>query len=234
MPDQNNKEKISSCTISYHQGRFFDLLTRSERELLDANSVTMQYKKREIVFKQGGLVSHVMFVEKGLAKIYIERCEDSLVMMLVPEGNLMGLASLSAEFTTYQFSAMTYVDSSITQIDIKEFRKLILENTAFANEILQKVISDNLQVYGRFFCLTHKQAYGTLADIILCLSERIFKMREFHLPLSRKDMAELTGMSQETVIRILKKFSDDGLIAMDNKIFKVLDFERLSRVSETG
>jgi CRP/FNR family transcriptional regulator len=234
MPNQNNRERISSCTISNHQGKFFNLLSKSEKELLDANSVTMQYKKREIVFKQGGLVSHVMFVEKGLAKIYIERCDDSLVMMLVPEGNLMGLASLSEEFTTYQFSAMTYIDSSITQIDIKVFRKLILENTAFANEILQKVISDNLQVYGRFFCLTHKQAYGTLADIILCLSERIFKLREFHLPLSRKDMAELTGMSQETVIRILKKFSDDGLIEMDKKRFKVLDYERLSRVSETG
>jgi len=234
MPDRGARERISSCTISYHQGKYFELLTESEKQMLEENSATIHYKKKEIVFKQGGLISNIMFIEKGLAKIYVERCDESLVMMLVPEGNLMGMASLSEEHTTYQFSAMTYTESIIKQIDINVFRKLVRENSAFAHEILQKVIADNLQVYGRFFCLTHKQAYGTVADIILCLSERIFKERDFHLPLSRKDMGELTGMSQETVIRILKKFSEDGLIETDNKRLKVLDYERLSKVSETG
>jgi CRP/FNR family transcriptional regulator len=234
MPDQNNRGNISSCTISYHQCRCFDVLTTSEKELLDRHSVKMDYRKREIVFKQGGLVNNIMFVEKGLAKVYIERGDNSLVMMLVPEGNLLGLSSLSEEYNTYQFSAMTYVDSEIRQIDINVFRKFILENPVFAKEIIEKIISDNIQVYGRFFCLTHKQGFGTVADIILCLANRIYKSMHFDLPLSRKDLAELTGMSQETVIRILKKFAEDRLIEMDGKRFSVIDHERLTRISETG
>ncbi|MBM3420432.1 MAG: winged helix-turn-helix domain-containing protein, partial [Bacteroidetes bacterium] len=75
---------------------------------------------------------------------------------------------------------------------------------------------------------------GTVADIIMCLSNRIFKSRDFDLPLSRKDLAELTGMSQETVIRILRKFSDDKLIQMDGKRFRVLDHHRLTQISENG
>jgi CRP-like cAMP-binding protein len=175
-----------------------------------------------------------MYVEKGLAKIYMERGDSSLVMMLVPEGNLLGLSSLSEEYSKYQFSAMTYIDSEIRQIDIKVFRSLIQENPMFAKEIIEKIIADNIQVYGRFFCLTHKQGFGTVADIILCLANRIFKSMEFDLPLSRKDLAELTGMSQETVIRILKRFSDDKVIEMDGKKFKVIDYERLCSISENG
>ncbi len=43
-----------------------------------------------------------------------------------------------------------------------------------------------------------------MADILLCLSDRIFKNSEFDLPLSRKELAELSGMSSETVIRMLQ------------------------------
>jgi len=91
-----------------------------------------------------------------------------------------------------------------------------------------------VQIYGRFFCLTHKQAYGRLADILLCLSDRVFKNSEFELPLSRKELAELSGMSSETVIRMLKKFNEEGLIALDGKKFIINDFSRLRRISDTG
>ena len=231
---EGNHEQISSCTISLYQCKCFEKLTLDERALLDANSVIIKYNKKENIFKQGALTSSVMFIEKGLAKVYVEKNGNSLVMMIVPEGNLIGLTALTEEFNRYQYSAMTYIDSSIRQIDLQVFRQLVSTNPEFAREIIDKIISDKIQVYGRFFCLTHKQAYGTVADIIMCLSNRIFKSREFHLPLSRQDLAELTGMSQETVIRILKKFSDDRLIQMDGKTFKVIDPDRLCQISETG
>ncbi len=88
--------------------------------------------------------------------------------------------------------------------------------------------------YGRFYCFTYKQAFGRLADILLCLADRIFKSSEFDLPLSRKELAELSGMSSETVIRMLKEFNDEGLIRMNGKSIKLIDYERIKQISETG
>lgn len=129
---------------------------------------------------------------------------------------------------------MTYVDSEIIQIDVNVFRELIVQNTDFAKEIINILSANSIQIYGSFFCLTYKQAYGRLADIILCLSDKIFKQVNFNLPLSRKDIAELSGMSSETVVRMLKKFNEEGLIKMSGKQFEVLDAERLQHISETG
>jgi CRP/FNR family transcriptional regulator len=129
---------------------------------------------------------------------------------------------------------MTYVDSVIRQIDLTTFNQLLSQNSDFAKEIIYILTSNSIQIYGRFFCLTQKQAYGRLADIILCLSDRIFKEVEFNLPLSRKDLAELSGMSQETVIRMLNKFISEGLIQMEGKRFRVLDYNRLKQISEKG
>lgn len=202
--------------------------------MLDANSVKIRYDKREIICKQGGLVSHVMFIEEGLAKVFLENGGNSLVLKIIPGGNLLGLASVSEEHNTYQYSAMAYVDSIVKQIDIHTFRILLQRNPSFSKEVIDILSANSVQIYGRFFCLTHKQAYGRLADILLCLADRVFKNHEFILPLSRKDLAELSGMSAETVIRMLKKFHDEGLIFMEGKSFKVMDHGRLKRISETG
>jgi CRP-like cAMP-binding protein len=73
-----------------------------------------------------------------------------------------------------------------------------------------------------------------LADIILCLAERIFYENSFSLPISRQEIAELAGMRVETVIRILKEFSKEGLIKVSNKEFEVIDHEQLRRISDNG
>jgi len=175
-----------------------------------------------------------MFVQKGLAKVFLDDGTNSLVLKIVPSGNLLGLTSLSDDNYTYQYSAMAYIETEIRQIDINVFRQLVRTNAEFAKEVIDILSANSVQIYGRFFCLTHKQAYGRLADILLCLSNRVFKLAEFELPLSRKDLGELSGMSSETVIRMLKKFCDDELIQIEGKNIKVLDFERLIRISELG
>ena len=227
-------ERFSGCTLSYHQCKCFEKLTSEQKDFLDANSVSIKYRRGEMICKQGGFVSHVMYMEKGLAKVFLENGSNSLVLRIIPDSNFLGLASISEEFSNFPYSAMAYVDSEIKQIDVKAFRTLMEQNTEFVKEIIDILSANSVQIYGRFFCLTFKQAFGRLADILLCLSDRIYKNAEFDLPLSRKELAELSGMSSETVIRMLKEFNEEGLIKMDGKSIEVLDYDRLKQISDTG
>ncbi len=228
------KEHYTGCTIHSRHCRCFETLTPDEVRLVEDNSVRIHYRKGEIICKQGGLASHIMYMERGLAKVFLDNGTNSLVLKIIPEKNLLGLTSLNLENKTYQYSAQAYMDCEIKQIDIHIFRKLVGQNPEFAREVIDILSANSVQINGRFFCLTHKQSYGRLADILLCISDRIFKRREFELPLSRKDLAELSGLSPETVVRMLKKFNDDGLILLDGKTFQILDYNRLLRISEAG
>ena len=226
--------KFSACTLSFHQYRCFEKLTPEQREFLDANSVKIKYRKGESICKQGGFVSHVIYMEKGLAKVFLENGSNTLVLRITPDHNFLGLSSVSEEHLYFPYSAMTYIDSEIRQIEVNAFRTLMNQNFEFAKKVIDVISSNSLQIYGRFFCFTYKQAFGRLADILLCLADRIFKATEFNLPLSRKDLAELSGMSSETVIRMLKEFNDEGLIRLDGKSIEVIDYERIKQISETG
>ena len=227
-------DNYTACTVSVKHCRCFEKLTEEEKLLMDENSVVVEFKKGEVICKQGAYVSHVLYMESGLAKVSIESQSSSLILKLVPGRNFIGLSNLTAEQRTNFYTAKAYVDSVVRQIDLNFFLKLIAKNSAFSLELFDILSSNTLQIYGRFFCLTQKQAYGRLADIILCLSERVFKANQFNLPLSRKDLAELSGMSAETVIRMLNKFMDEGLIRMEGKEFEVLNIERLSQISQKG
>jgi CRP/FNR family transcriptional regulator, polysaccharide utilization system transcription regulator len=230
----NQKSVLNSCTVNYDTYDCFEKLSDEELKLLESNRVEVTYKKGETLCKQGTFASHIMYICKGLVKVYVENDKDSLILKILPEGNLIGLTSLYDGNNIFQYSAIAYQDSLVRLIDINVFRQLLKQNPDFANEVINILCENSIQTYGRFFCFTHKQSYGRMADILLCLACRIYKKNEFDLLLSRKELAELTGLSTERVIRIIKKFKDDGLISMEGKTFRILDHEKLQKISNHG
>ena len=82
-------ERFSGCTLSYHENRCFDKLTGEQEDFLEAHSVRIRYRKGEMICKQGGFVSHVMYMEKGLAKVFLENGSNILVLRIIPDGNFM-------------------------------------------------------------------------------------------------------------------------------------------------
>jgi hypothetical protein len=52
--------------------------------------------------------------------------------------------------------------------------------------------------------------------------------------ITRKDIAEMSGMSSESAIRLLTEFKNDGLIITDGKRLEINNLELLNRLSEVG
>lgn len=225
---------LDTCVSYLYELSCFDLLSPEEKELVDTRSVLVNYKKGEMICKQGSFASHIMYLEKGLVKIYLEGNPKDLILTITPQKNLMGLQSLYEGNETFLYSISTYTDSSVRLIDIQMFKQILKQNPLFSYRILNILNESTSQSYGRFFSLTQKQLHGRLADILLCLSRKIFKSETFDLPLTRSDLSDLTSMSTESVIRILKDFKDDGIIEMNNKSISLMDIPRLDSISAKG
>ncbi len=225
---------LDTCVSFVYELSCFDLLTEEERELVNTQSVLVNYKKGEMVCKQGSFASHIMYLEKGLVKVYLEGNPKDLILTITPQKNLMGLQSLYEGNNTFLYSISTYTETVVRLIDIQIFKQLLKQNPQFAYRVINILNESTSQSYGRFFSLTQKQLHGRLADILLCLSRKIFKSETFDLPLTRSDLSELTSMSTESVIRILKDFKDDGIIDISNKSISLLDLPRLDTISKKG
>jgi len=229
------KNNLTSCTVSNcNPCDCFDKLSQEELDLIKKNEVIVKYKKGEIICKQGTFASHIMIVQKGLVKVFIDGNTNTLILRIVPTGGMLGLTSLAENSSILKYSALAYVDSEIKLIESNTFKDIVSKNASFALEIINILSANKTQINGRFYCLTYKQSYGKLADILICLADNIFKQTEFELSLSRKDLGELSGMSTESVIRMLKKFKDDKIIDMKGKTLKIIDYPKLQEISELG
>ncbi len=228
------KNSYNSCTLQYDVLNCFKKLNDEELLLLEENKIEVFYKKGENICKQGTFASHIMYICDGLVKIYIENQQNSLTLKILPSGNIIGLTALLDGVNIFQYSAYTYKDTRMRLIDINIFKKLMMQNAAFANEVVNLLCENSIQIFGRFFCFTKKQSYGRMADTLLCLSTRVFKNKEFDLDLTRRELGDLTGMTPESVIRILSKFKKDGLIEINKASIKILNAEKLQQISDHG
>ncbi len=224
----------TSCTVAKTHGNCFEALTGEQKTLLEKKQVEVYFKKGETIIKYGAFATHVISVCEGLVKVYMEEKDKKLILKIMGPGNLLGLSSLNEREEVFQNSATAYKDTIVKLIDINTFKQFIRENGYFAEQIIS-ILSENANlINNRFFCLTHRQSYGRLADTLLCLSNRVFKADKFHLDLTRKEIAELAGMSTESVIRILKKFQDENLIDISGRVIEIKDNEALQRICNLG
>jgi CRP-like cAMP-binding protein len=220
-------DKTSHC-------KCFDVLTDEQLELIEKKQVEVLYKKGEVIAKHGSFATHIIQLCEGLAKVYLEDKNETLILKIIGPGSLIGLSALSDEGDTFRFTASAYEDSVAKLIDINTMKYLIRENGVFASKIINIMSENANQINNRFFFMTHRQSYGRLADLLLCLAGNIFKSSKFDMGLSRKELAELAGMSTENVVRVLKSFQKDGLIEMEGKSFFITDPEGLRRICNSG
>jgi CRP/FNR family transcriptional regulator len=73
-----------------------------------------------------------------------------------------------------------------------------------------------------------------MADGLLYLSNDFYRSSEFEMNLSRQDLADLTAMSKDSVIRILKEFEKERIISFRSKKMKILKKDVLFDLSEKG
>ena len=211
----------------------FNYLSDEELKLIDDNRVEVKFKKGETICKQGSFASHILYLQNGLVKTYLEGSVKNLILNIIPSGHMFGLPSLTGD-NIFHYSAHAYVESTVCLIDIDIFRKVMESNPKFGFEILNLVNESVIQSYDRLYSLNQKHLQGKLADILICLADRIYKKDQFELTLSRKDLAEITSMSIESVARNIKDFKEQGIIRVEGRKINILDKNKLEYISENG
>jgi len=208
-------------------------LTKDDISLLNKHRVEVKYHKGENICKQGAFATHLIYIKKGLTKSYLE--DDAKVQNICvnPSHCILGMQSITSQDVFYHsVSALEEVDACL--FDMHIIQTIAKRNVGFTYSILTKVNEAQVLLFERFFSLSMKQLNGKMADILICLADRVYNSDSFLMNLSRKDLAELTAMSNESATRVLKEFKDDGIIKLDGKSIIILDRNKLERLSKFG
>lgn len=222
------------CKDCLFKQPLFNILNPNELETLNQNRYEVRYKKGETIFKQGSALTHIACFTHGMAKIYIEGLNNrNLIIKIVKRGEMVGGPGMHTDFK-HHFTVTTLTDTQVCLIDAETFQDVVKSNNKFALAMMKKINTQGIKNFEKFINLTQKQMPGRIADAIFYLSDFVHESDHFDVVISRQDLADMTAMTKESAIRILKEFKDAGLISVEGNHFEILDKETLRKICRTG
>ncbi|HKI44775.1 MAG TPA: Crp/Fnr family transcriptional regulator, partial [Balneolales bacterium] len=139
--------------------------------------------------------------------------KDILLDMLNPGEFFGSLRAFGDE--VYTDAAIAQTDACILSIGLREFRSILEENPDVAVAVLD-ITADRLHSSReRIRRLTTLSVEKRIANILITLCAKFGEESKYRkllqLPLSRKDLADMSGTSTETASRIMSRFQQDGI-----------------------
>ncbi len=230
------KCKDRCCARCFDDGEesIFNCLTKEELEMLVKEKRHVTFNAGETILKQNTSASHVVCIKRGLAKIIAEGDGDKrLILRLVATHSILtGGGIFIDEIRHFTVQAVTQVDCCF--IDSEKIYELVSNNSQFAFELLKLNNKQNIQMLNNLVGITQKYMPGRVSDLLLYLRNEIFLCNPFDTRLSRQELADMTGMTMESFIRILKEFKSSGIISVDGTNIHILDEEALQLISRKG
>jgi CRP-like cAMP-binding protein len=215
----------------------WQVLTPEEKDYLRDNFQVQNFKKNEIMHYEGDKPTHMMSLIRGKVKIYKEGVggRNQIVRILQPT-SYFAYRAIFAE-GNYNTSACAFEASSIVMIPKEVLLKLIHQNNDLAYFFIRHLAIDLGISDARQVNLTQKHIRGRLAESLISLRDN-HGMEEdgatINVYLSREDLANLSNMTTSNAIRTLSMFVSERVIAMDGRRIKIIDEERLRKISRLG
>ena len=213
------------------------LLDEEEKELFYGSLTLHRYTKNEMIYKEGESPNHLLCLLSGKVKIYRDGVggRSQIVRLIRPVQYFGYRASLAGEpFVT---AAAAFEPSVICAIPMMLVKRAMERNNALSMFFIKELAVDLGISDRRTVGLTQKHIRGRLAEAILFLQETYGTNEEdnsMNIKLSREDVANLSNMTTSNAIRTLSAFSSEGLLEINGRKIRILDEERLRRISNIG
>lgn len=186
-------------------------------DTLISESNTVNYQKKDVIYREGALPNHIYYVEKGKVKtIKLHEDGKELIVDIFNQGDFFGYVAAMTE-SDYCHSALCLEDSSITSIPVEKFRELLNTNGDVAAKLIGILAGDVRDKEIEMLEIAYGTVRSRVAEGLLKVSENYLDNIEAGLPLTREELAQFIGIATETLIRTLSDFKEEGLVTSEGK-----------------
>lgn len=229
MGQKPGKHDCAAC-----QSRIVGIFEQLEGESLEEfnrHKTSNDYKKGQIIFYEGNSSFGLYCIYSGRIKLYKTGIDGrQQIVRISNAGDLLGYRSLFSD-EPYHATAEVLEDASVCCIDKKSFFPVLLKNPDLALAVIKKLAVELRTAEDLATSIAHKSVRERMAELLLILKESYGKPDRkgirIDLRLSREEMADMIGVTQETAIRLLSEFKKDGLIDVKERDITILDHKAL-------
>ena len=209
------------CNCRIKDNTLFSDLTDEQLEVFKEAVKTSLHKKRDVIFVEGDPCPGFYVVKSGRVKLLkTSRDGKEQIIKILQPGELLGMETFY-DGKRYGNTAMAMDDCEICFIEKRTFFDIIGRHPTIAKKIIIALSKELDNAYSKIGTMGLLNAKEKMAHLLYTLAKDYGSNEngriKLNLSLSRLEIAELLGITQETAIRLLKSFKDDGIIEIKRK-----------------
>ncbi|VEF46770.1 putative transcriptional regulator, cyclic nucleotide binding protein [Bacillus freudenreichii] len=190
-----------------------DFLTHGKR---------MFFKAKTIIFRQGDTCPGFYYIKRGIVKVYSMKPDiNERILDISGPGILIGEHTI--DYLPCYSTAIAHEDCILYYFTKKDYENLSLENPEvtllFAKSLIDKkrVLLNNINA-------TNASTEYQIARSLLYLMNSYQSME---INLTQQELSHYVGLTRITVYKVLKRWIDEGLVAIKNRKIFILDSNAL-------
>ncbi|MBX7148694.1 Crp/Fnr family transcriptional regulator [bacterium] len=216
----NTREKSIFCDLSHEH-----------LKEMDSVKTTNTYKAHQAIFYEGNRPYGLYCVSSGKVKLYkMDADGNQKIVRIAGPGDILGYRCLLSD-EPYTATAETIEEAKICFVDKTTFTDIIEADPKTTHNLLKTLSIELRQAEQESFNVVHKSVRERVAELLLIFNKRFGqKVKDgflLDISLSRQELADCVGTTQESVIRTLSDFKKEELISESGKQIIITDVENL-------
>lgn|SRR5215213_2382654 len=211
-------------------------LEPAELDTILSEARSVRYGKGSPVFEQGeDAQSFFLLLHGHVRASKMTAAGQQVVVRYVTPGEIFGVA-MAIGLSKYPATATAVDDSVVLTWPSAAWPRLVAQHPALATNTLQTVGTRLQESHTRVIEMSTQQVERRVAHALLRLAKqagrKVEQGVEIDFPISRQDIAEMTGTTLHTVSRTLSSWEQQGLIESGRQRIVLCDPHKLFQLAE--
>lgn len=226
-PDDNLLRRIS----------LFRRLAPDARARVAAVAHLRSYDRGDLIFSEGDAGDVFIAIVTGRVKVFKSTpAGKEIILEIFGDGDPLGAVAVY-ERAPFPASALALESTQCVRIDQAAFFRLLEQDPEIVRGLLSGLTIRLAELTRRLAELTGARVEARFARLFLKLCDQIGRPERggtfVAMPLSRQELADLTGTTIETTIRIMSRWQKEDVLHTEKDGFVVLDRDALDEASAT-
>ena len=210
-------------------------LKPEDRQRLAAVTVPKSYAEGETIFHEGAPCEHFYMIARGRVKVFkVKPSGRDVILEIFESGDPLGAVAVYEE-RPFPASAEAMEETLCLLTPRREFFALLEQHPSLTRGLLAALNLRLVQLTSRLAELTGGRVEPRFARLFLKLAEQIGQSGPegiaIPMALSRQELADLTGTTIETAIRIMSRWGKEDVVRTEGEGFVIVDRETLDELA---
>jgi CRP/FNR family transcriptional regulator, dissimilatory nitrate respiration regulator len=215
----------------------FRRLNQDDRQRLAAVTRTRQYPKGETIFGEGDPSDHFFTIASGRVKVFkTTPAGKDIILEVFGTGDPLG-ATAAYEGRPFPASAVALEETTCILIPRTAFFALLEQHPSLVRGLLLGLTHRLIELTNRLAELSGGRVEARFARLFLKLGQDIGRTADagvfIPMTLTRQELADMTGTTIETCIRIMSRWGKEEIVRTEKEGFTLLDKHSLEAIGST-